>query len=420
MNDARWVDGDETRLGFPADPTALIDGGPAFLTKAFHRFGVLDAANSVARLKDCTEVTGGSTGRKLMFDVEYTHPNGLPSELFVKFSRDFDDPRRDRGRTQMDLEVRFATLARAEFPITVPVTLFADYHRESGTGILVTERIPYGADGVEPHYPKCLDYRMPEPLEHYRALLMAVARLAGAHKAGRLAPEFYTEFAFDPARVGVGERKPVAPEALRTKVSRYAEFSTQFPGFLPEAIRTPQFLTRMAEEVAAIGAAERAVLADLSATDAHVALCHWNANVDNAWFFRDGGSLQCGLLDWGCVSEMNIAMPLWGALCSAEAQVWDHVDELLTDFADAFADAGGPALDPAQLHRQLVAYAVVMGVAWLLDAPGYIRSVVPDLDTVADRYDPRIADNEVARTQLLMMTNFLRLWQGTDATDILR
>ena len=64
------------------------------------------------------EVPGGSTGRKLVLDVEYEEPQpGLPIELFVKFSRDFDDAIRDRGRTQMDSEVRFAALTpRPGFP----------------------------------------------------------------------------------------------------------------------------------------------------------------------------------------------------------------------------------------------------------------------------------------------------------------
>ena len=110
----------------------------------------------------------------------------------------------------------------------------------------------------------------------------------------------------------------------------------------------------MADEVIAIAAQEDAVLADLNATTAHVALCHWNANVDNAWFWREaGGRLRCGLLDWGCVSEMNVAMPLWGALCSAETQMWDlHLEHILGCFGREFEDAGGPALDVGLVRRQ--------------------------------------------------------------------
>ena len=92
MNDG-WVTGDRIKVAFPAHPAALRDGGVTFLTNAFHASGALGGQNRVARIALCEEVPGGSTGRKLVLDVEYEEPQpGLPIELFVKFSRDFDDP----------------------------------------------------------------------------------------------------------------------------------------------------------------------------------------------------------------------------------------------------------------------------------------------------------------------------------------
>ncbi|MDT5074553.1 MAG: hypothetical protein QOH82_3873, partial [Mycobacterium sp.] len=82
--------------------------------------------------------------------------------LFLKVSRDLDDPERDRGRTQMEPEVAFASLSRTdEFPIQVPNVLFTDYHRASDTGILITKRIALGHNGTENQYAKCMDYQMP-------------------------------------------------------------------------------------------------------------------------------------------------------------------------------------------------------------------------------------------------------------------
>ena len=88
-----WVTGDHLQLAFPAHPTALNDGGTTFLTTAFHAAGSLDVQNRVAGITRCEKVHGGSTGKKLVLDVEYDDPQpGLPTELFVKFSRDFGDP----------------------------------------------------------------------------------------------------------------------------------------------------------------------------------------------------------------------------------------------------------------------------------------------------------------------------------------
>jgi hypothetical protein len=121
----RWVAGDQFGVPFPADPAALRSGGARFLTDAFRASGVL-SNNSVTRITGFREVAGGSTGRKVVLSVDYDKAApGLPTELFVKFSRDFDNPTRDRGKTQMEPDVRFASLSRASgFPIAVPSVQF--------------------------------------------------------------------------------------------------------------------------------------------------------------------------------------------------------------------------------------------------------------------------------------------------------
>ena len=52
-----------------------------------------------------------------------------------------------------------------------------------------------------------------------------------------------------------------------------------------------------------------------------------------------------------------------------------------------------------------------MGMTWLLDVPGHVRSVVPGLTADATRMDPAIQDVESVRCRLQMMTNVLNLWQ---------
>ena len=113
------------RLPVPATPQRLHAGGTTFLTDAFRLSGALSADNAVTRITDFREVAGGSTGRKLLLRVESTiarRAQDLHTDLFVKFSRDLDNPTRDRGKTQMESEVRFAVAvtARPAFPITVP------------------------------------------------------------------------------------------------------------------------------------------------------------------------------------------------------------------------------------------------------------------------------------------------------------
>ncbi|MFV8302762.1 hypothetical protein [Mycolicibacterium peregrinum] len=416
----RWVTGDGTGLEFPADPDTLRAAGPVFLTAALHAFGALPRENRISAITRFEDCTGGSTGRKALLDVRYADPaDGLPTELFVKFSRDFDNPRRDRGKSQMELEVAFGALsADTKLPVTVPVCLFADYHHASGTGILLTERISFGNGGVEPHHDKGLDYQMPDPLGHYLTLLTSVARLAGADQAGALPDTVADQFRYDAAKVTVGTRVHRTPTELTEQVHRLVAFATRYPGLLPAVDGRPEFTARMLADVARIAAAEDAIMTWLHATEDQIALCHWNANVDNAWFWSEpDGTLSCGLMDWGCASVMNVAMALWGSLCSAETALWDqHLDVLLTHFASEYLAAGGPVLDVDRLRTQLMLYAAVMGVAWLLDVPAhlqaYLEATAPDHRI--DRFDPRIADNEPVRAPLLMLSNVLHLWAAQD------
>jgi hypothetical protein len=416
----RYVTGDHTRLPFPADPAGLRDGGARFLTDAFRASGVLADDNRVTGVVGFREVAGGSTGRKAVLSVEYDRPQpGLHAELFVKFSRDFDDRRRDLGRTQMEPEVRFASLSRTPgFPIAVPAVQFADYDRSSGTGIIITERIMFGRNGIERQYHKCLDYDMPDALEHYRALLTALARLAGTHRAGRLPGHLTAHFPLDVHAATVGERTPLCPDALERRLAQLSDLVEARPGLLPANVRSPRFLARLRDEVPRVARHERSIARRLAADADYVALCHWNANVDNAWFWRDAaGGLRCGLMDWGCVGQMNLGMAIWGAISGAETDLWtEHFDELLQLFVTEVERCGGPRLDPARLRRHTLLYAAAMGVAWLLDVPALIRKRF-GADAPSTRMDPRIRDDESVRAPLQMLSNLLNLWERHDVGD---
>lgn len=418
-----WIRGDTLGIEFPAHAEALRSGGPAFLTTALRASGALPADNHVKHITEFADCPGGSTGRKLLLSVSYAQPSpGLHTALFVKFSRDFSDEMRDRARTQMAREVQFALLSRdPAFPIVVPRCYFADYHRDTGTGILITQRVPYGQDGIEAHYEKCLDYRIPDPLQHYRALVTTLARLAGTFKVPPLSTIAERAFPYDTNALAVGQREPYSAQQIRNRVARYGEFASNFPQMLPDNIRSPAFLARLADEAPRFIACAPAAAAALTRNPKMIALCHWNANVDNAWFWRNAdGALACGLMDWGNVSQMNVAMALWGCLSAAETDIWNHhLEELLTLFATEFANCGGSTLDTRELLRHLLLYASSMGLAWLLDAPPLIQRLVPDLADVENRFDKRISENETARAQLQIMTVFLNLWETQNMGELL-
>ena len=418
-----WVTGDALALPIPADAAALRAGGAQWLTRAFHAMGTLGADNRVTAITRCDGFEAGGTGTKALLSLSYARSEeGLPQDLFVKFSRNFANPEMDRAKFHMGPEIRFAALSRMPgFPVAVPRCLFADYASASGTGLLITARIGFGENGIEPQYGKCLDHLLPEPLEHYRALIRTLARLAGSHKAGRLPASVANEFAFDLHKTLAADRLTYTDQQRSNRVARYAEFAAEHPQLLPEAIRREGFIARFGEGFALFQAQQDAIKGFLHGQTDFIALCHWNANSDNAWYWRDAsGELQCGLLDWGSVGQMHVGMTLWGCLSSAEQWLWqDHLDELLALFVAEYGAAGGPALDLAELRQHLLLYVAMMGLCWLLDAPPRIRREVPDLAETTGPLDPRILASETARVQLQMMTNFLMLWEAEDATGVL-
>jgi hypothetical protein len=425
MNIVDWVPGDALGLDFPAHAEALTAGGPAFLTRAFRASEVISTDNAVTAITGSREISGGSTGKKLLLRLEYAKAEaGLEQELFVKFSRAFDDPVRDAARVQMELEVHLALLSRdPNFPITVPVCYFSDYHHESGTGILITQRVPFGQHGVEPQFAKCLDYLMTkaDAVEHYRALIKSLATLAGTHKAGKLPDMVELYFPFDTSKLVVSQRADYTPEEIRERIEFYADFARRFPQLLPENISSEAFITRLLDEGPRFQAQISKVRQLLQSRPEMIALCHWNAHIDNAWFWRDeSGELKCGLMDWGNVSQMNVAIALWGCLSAAEPFIWnDHLDELLQLFVTSFTEAGGEALDVEELRRHLTLNVAMMGLTWMLDSAAMIVKKVPNLDKASDRFDDNVQRDERVRSQLLIMTVFLSLWQRTDMNALL-
>src|SRR3546814_9804042 len=96
-------------------------------------------------------------------------------------------------------------------------------------------------------------------------------------------------------------------------VAQYRDLVARAPQLFPAHIATPEFITRFEQEAQRFLQHETTIKRFLHADPKFIALCHWNAHIDNAWFWRDAdGTLQCGLMDWGRVRQLNLAYPLWG------------------------------------------------------------------------------------------------------------
>ncbi len=418
LSEADFARGAATKVEMPAHPDALIAAGPERLTAMFRAFGSLPADNAVFRIAETRVFPGGNSGLKLMLTVDYMRDDpALDRELFVKFSRDFTDPFRDRRRTELEAEVRLAQLARhPDFPVPVARPYFADFDPVSGTGVLITSRIPFGSGAVQPMRTKCLDHELPERMDYYRATVIALARLTAAAKSGRLSPQLEELFPFDRAAAEAELPIPGTPDEVEEKARAIAAMVREAPRIFPPEVAAPAFLDRFPAEARRFAEHEAAVKRFLYADLDYVALAHWNSNIDNAWFERGAdGTLTCGLLDWGMVRPMNLGISLWGGLSAASPDLWDGgVEPLLALFIAECAAQGGPRLDPERLALHFDVSVAMMGLALMLDAPTLVARRLPDFVEAQNRLDPALRADQVGHGFLHVFTAFLELWAKRD------
>ena len=413
--DADFVRGDATGLEVPAHPDALRDKPEERLTRLFRAYGSLAPDNRIIRVTRFAPFAGGNSGLKLVVSVEYEKQEpGLHTDLFAKFSRDFSDPFRDRRRYELDGEIRLAELSRhPAFPVTVAKPYFADFNHETGTGVLITERIAYGEGSIEPLHRKCMDRLLADPLEYYRATVSALARLAAAQKQGSLSPQLELLFPFDAAAAAADIAIPWDAGAMREKVAAWAGFVADCPQLFPANIAAAAFFERLERDALRFLEHETQVRRFLHADPDLIALCHWNSNIDNAWFWRDAaGALHCGLLDWGMVRQMNLAYGLWGGLSASDGSfLAGHLDGLLGHFAAQLAAHGGPNIEPDDLGLHFDLSLALLGLALMMDTPALVTSRLPAIRDAAGPHDPLLAQEKVVHGFLHVSTNFLDLWE---------
>ena len=412
------VPGDQFGLPFPTTVEPLLALGPSFLTAAFRASGALAPDNHVVSILHHKEFFGGGMGRKLLLSLQYARAApSLQTELFVKFPRNFGDPLRDLFAPLMEPEVRFALLSRRDgFPIAVPKCYFADYDSNTKSGLLITERITYGEAGIEPFHDKCLDYQIEDPLSHYRALTRAIARLAGFHRAGNFGPDIDRQFPFDPGKIDVGARIPYTPEQLLLKLDKLKSFAAAYPRLFPGGSGSREFLESFSRQAPLVLEHELAIRKYLNGKADYIALCHWNSNMDNAWFWRDSrGELRAGLLDWGSVAQMNVAQSFYGMTCAAETDFLEaHERGLMELFVEEYARSGGPSIDVDEFAYLIKLAVAMLGIAWILDAPTLVETQIPDVHRVVDRHDPKLRDDFLARAQLHLLIVMLNEWRVHD------
>lgn len=414
------VRGDETGVAFPSTIESLTKQGPEFLTRAFRAVGTLSADNRVTAIARAEEFIGGGMGRKLLLDLEYARDEDLGRELFVKFPLDEGHPQRADFTWPMQAEARLYLLSlRCPLPVAVPRTYFADFNQEQMCGIVITERVAYGQNGIEPRIDKCEDYLLDNQYERYRAVARANAALAGAFRVGSTETGVGKIFPFPGLHQVSGERLPYSQTEIDQRIAKLREYAKNAPQLLPKNFASEDFLDRFEHEARLVLENQDRIFGHLNSATEFIGLSHWNINIDNAWFWRDDrAELKVGFLDWGSAQQMNIARGFWGMICAAEIELIDaHRTDLMSAAVESYREAGGPAITPEGFEFMYRLTAAVDAFYWMINAPIIVEMHLPNYAEMADRHDPRLHNTFLARAQSHILTVMLNEFSWANVKD---
>ncbi len=112
-------------------------------------------------------------------------------------------------------------------------------------------------------------------------------------RASPFGSELENQFPFDSHKIDAGSRIPYTAEQLALKLEKLQSFALAYPQFIPGTVGSSAFLDRFLRDAPGVLENEEAIREYLNGQSDYIVLCHWNMNLDNAWFWRDErGQLQ--------------------------------------------------------------------------------------------------------------------------------
>ena len=402
--------GDTYGIEFPFSLAMLEAYGPDFLTRAFHASGVMGADNRVTAILAMKPIEVKGASENALMTVSYAKDEpAISTELFVKMPP--ADMNRKFGLAGMSHgEVQIAQLSQKGIvPVDTAKYYFADYCTDTANYILITGKIAFGVDPIEPAYHKGYDFMVPDAGNHYQVLTQALARLVAAHKLGAMGHDIEAHFPY--ARAA---RDFWPSDESADRLDRLIDFIGRIAPqlFIAEG-SDPAFLARWRDDVLFGLANKDAVIAFLHADPDYTGLCHSNLNIDNAWYWRDAaGTLHAGLLDWGGAGQMSIGQALSSMLMMPEPEGYIALQRAtIATFIAAYRAAGGIALD-AETVRFHYKASVFSTAIWII--VDYITDMLfqfseEEYAGMNDRHDARLTSTGLY-SAIIWIDNMLRDW----------
>lgn len=464
--------GEFWNIKFPRSPEELRAMGPAWLTKAMHTAGTLPKDNEVVKFTKFQVKAGdvtkegtadenmwGGAGCKVLMSVEYKNgPGGLTEGMFVKMPHEFTG-KNERYKNSITLanmdwsEVMFLNLLAGKTPVRTPRCYFADMNRATTNSIIIMETIPYaepetrdvGPGEFFPAAGKYRDWAIPDPVELYYAHAKGLGQFCAYYKQISANTEqvdlcFQEEGPFryrqglyyhtgnhtwadrDSMFLGLlqdnwgfAQACGFPPNVATGFVQLGHDFCLKVaPQFFPEDLVSKKFSDKVFNEMHEMAhyLAEFGFYTNMMPE--YWSLGHPNAQIDNAFFWRDySGVVMAGLTDFGSMGHLPMPTMLSGGWCGAEPEMMDeHEDKLVKVFLAEYEKAGGIHLDFEDffLHLKLGQATTFAGCCANL---GGMYRIMPKAEwkNVNSRFDPKIDNTFLIRCYSVQVIFLLALWR---------
>src|SRR3546814_19778564 len=103
------------------------------------------------------------------------------------------------------------------------------------------------------------------------------------------------------------------------------DFIARYPKLFPDHVRSAAFREQFMRDIPDVVAASGRIRDVLYGNPDFIAFAHWNANIDNCWFYRDPqGQLQAGFLDWANPGQISVAQSVEGPISDTGPLGWER------------------------------------------------------------------------------------------------
>merc|ERR1712217_471942 len=146
----------------------------------------------------------------------------------------------------------------------------------------------------------------------------------------------------------------------------------------------------------------------------YFSLGHANAQIDNAFFWKnEEGDVCGGLTDFGSMSHVPMPIMLSGGWCGAEPEMMDeHEEKLIHCFLDEYEKASGIHLDFDTFHLHYKISQAAMFCGCCANMSGVYRLMKKDeWKSVKSRFDKKIDNTFLLRCYTVQIIFLLALWK---------